>query len=588
MDEETSIDNPIVEMGLVITKASFAKDEPNPDKKRRIMLTNSDTSPDLYEESMSLDLFKDFTDRIANSTPVPDVFKSSVCEDEIWCGGMPYLSIAHYRAGSDGKNLPGDVESVYVDGKQLKSKAFLRDNPLGRRTFDSICADEEKRKSNTEHEPVRVSIGFLDLEHEHITEGKSVVFTRTGLGQICPLCSQGVGGKIYKKGHLVHLAATRKPVNPRTSMSLEEKSMGEIITKKDDAASIVGEDLAQELDEKSLASNILVIRSEDLEARISKVRSAFYDKFIPPTVPQNDPWLYCVLDDSIIIEDGRKLYKVGYSIAEDKVKFDEKKSWSEVVPGFIPKSRVLWEKSDTDIVGTMPTPQPVPFASCYDPNTDSFDQSCIDNSMRGFMVAIRNEMNTVKSETAVDRLYDEVAKSLNKLQGKPVVEESMDKVVEKAKEEAKDEKEVEKEEVKEESTTSKSGDGTGSVIVNPLDAEFEKLKTTVSSGKATREQLQAVFNSLGKAVEDVYVAPAPSATDIAAIVKSAVEEAVRPLAIKVAQIEAGRIDSVSRSLENPISRALTLTPEQLVKKSQPSRKLTQIEAIARKSTGADQ
>ena len=171
MSDEFTIDfeNPIVEMGLVITKAAFAKDEPNPDKKRRIMLTNSDIDPDLYKESMSLDLYKDFTDRIANNTPIPDVFKSSICEDEVWCGGMPYLSIAHYHAGSDGKNLPGDVESVYVDGKQLKSKAFLRDNPLGRRTFDSICADEEKRKSGIEeHEPVRVSIGFLDLEHEHI------------------------------------------------------------------------------------------------------------------------------------------------------------------------------------------------------------------------------------------------------------------------------------------------------------------------------------------------------------------------------------------------------------------------------------
>lgn len=492
--EDITIDfeNPIVEMGLVITKASFAKDEPNPDKKRRIMLTNSDTSPDLYDESMSLDLFKDFTDRIANNTPVPDIFKSVICEDEVWCGGMPYLSIAHYRAGQSGKNLPGDVESVYVDGKQLKSKAFLRDNPLGRRTFDSICADEEKRKSNTEHEPVRVSIGFLDLEHEHITEGKSVIFTRTGLGQICPLCSQGIGGKIYKKGHLVHLAATRKPVNPRTSMSLEEKSMDDIVTKKDDAASIVGEDLAQELDEKSLAGDVLVIKSDD-------------------------------------------------------------------------------------IVGTMPTPQPVPFASCYDPNTDSFDQSCIDNSMRGFMVAIRNEMNTVKSET-VDKLFDEVAKSLNKLQGKPVVEETMDKVVEKAKEEKEDPKE-EKEEVKEEKSIS--------VVVNPLDTEFEKLKATVASGKATREQLQEVFNSLGKAVEDVYVAPAPSATDIAAIVKSAVEDAMKPYVIKMATMEAQKVDSVSRSLENPVSRALTLTPEQLVRKSQtPSRKLSQIEAIARKSTGA--
>lgn len=497
MDENTIIDAPIVEMGLVITKAAFDKAEPNPDRKRRITLTNSDTLPDLYEESMSMDLFKDFTDRITNNTPVPDVFKSVVCEEGVWCGGKPYLSIAHYRAGVGGKNLPGSIESVYVDGGQLKSKAYLHDNPLGRALFDAICSDVEQRKSGvSDFKPVRVSIGFLDLEHEHITSGKSITFTRTGLGQKCPLCEDGVGGKIYKKGQLVHLATTRVPVNPRTGTSLEEKSMGEIITKKDDAASIVGEDLAKELDEKSLASDVLVIKSDE--------------------------------------------------------------------------------------VGSSPVQAPAPFAGCYDPNTDSFSQECIDASMRGFMASIRNEMTAVKSDT-VDKLFDEVSKSLSKLQGKPVVEESMEKVIEKAKEVAKDEEEVEeskeKDGVKEDSVA----------VASPLDTEFEKLKAVVASGKATRDQLQEVFNSLGQAVEKEYVAPPASINDIAAIVKSAVEEAMKPYVIKFATIEAQKSDTVSRSLENPLSRAISVTPEALVKKSQqPERKLTQIERIARKSTGADQ
>lgn len=254
----------IAQFSLTVVKASYEKDEPDPNKKRRITLTSSDTSPDLSTERMSLELFQDFVDRIENNTPVPEEFKSVVCEDGVWCGGMPYISIAHYRAGTDAKNVPGTVESVYVDGKQLKSKAYLHDTPLGRKLFDALCDDLKHYKSGTPKEkPVRVSIMFLDLEHVHEVGGKSFVFTRKSLGQVCDLCEQKAGGKIYKKGILVHEAATRYPMNQRTNMLLEEKSMSdEVLTKKDDAASIVGDELAEQLEQKSLASDVLVVKSD--------------------------------------------------------------------------------------------------------------------------------------------------------------------------------------------------------------------------------------------------------------------------------------------------------------------------------------
>lgn len=254
----------IAELSFTVVKASYDKSEKDPNRKRRILMVSSDTSPDLYDERMSPELFKDFTDRIAKNDAVPEVFKSAICEDGVWCGGMPYISIAHFRAGRDGKNVPGTVESVYVDGNVLKSKAFLHDTPLGRSLFDSLCEDLEKFKSGTkDHKPVRVSIGFLDLEHKHEVQGKSIVFTRTALGQKCTLCEDGVGGKIYTKGYLVHLAATRVPVNQRTEMALEEKSMDEINTKRDDAASIVGEDLAKELEQKSIVDDVLVVKADN-------------------------------------------------------------------------------------------------------------------------------------------------------------------------------------------------------------------------------------------------------------------------------------------------------------------------------------
>lgn len=430
----------IAEMSLVITKASYDKSEPDPNKKRRITMTNSDVSPDLYKEEMSLELFSEFTRHIENNDPIPAPFKDVLCEDA-WCGGMPYLSIAHYHAGREAKNVPGMPESVYIDGKQLKSKAYLYDNPMGRKLFDALCADEEARKSKVaDHDPVRVSIGFLDLEHTHEVNGKSVTFTRTELGQKCALCADKVGGKIYKKGYLIHLAATRKPVNPRTEMGLEEKSM-DIITKQDDAASIVGEDLAKELEQKSLA----------------------------------------LTDESIVIK------------SEESPVSDE----------------------------------------------------------------IRTYLDTVKSE-----ILDEVKKSLSELQAKPVVEE------------LKMEQEIKSEKVEE----------VVAPVVSPLDEKFNQLKSAIATAKSAAE-LQAAFNELGQEVEKSYVAPPPSAGDIAAIVKSAVDEAVTPLKVQIAQLSAAKGEVVARSNEHPVSRALNLKQADLVQKSN-ARPMTQIQRIARQSTGA--
>src|ERR1051326_2338046 len=157
----------IAEMSLTVVKAAYDKSESDPNRKRHILMVNSNTKPDLYDERMSLELFKDFVSHIEKNDPIPEQFKSVVCEDA-WCGGMPYLSIAHFKAGTDGKNVPGMPESVYVDGDKLKSKAYLYDTPLGRKLFDTLCQDLEKYKSGvTDYKPTRVSIGFLDLEHQH-------------------------------------------------------------------------------------------------------------------------------------------------------------------------------------------------------------------------------------------------------------------------------------------------------------------------------------------------------------------------------------------------------------------------------------
>jgi hypothetical protein len=214
---------------------------------------NSDIEEDFFGEKMSLELFNDFNKHIEKNEPVPVPFKDAICEDG-WCGGMPYVSIAHYKSGAGKVNVPGEVKSVYVDGKALKSTGTLYDTPLGKAVFKSLKKDLVEKSGK----PVRISIGFLDLEHSH---GEKFTFTRKALDDKCPLCKEGIGDKIYKKGYLVHLALTRVPANPRTEMELEQKSM---TTKIQDAESVIeDEEVVKTLDLKSLAEDVLVIKAKE-------------------------------------------------------------------------------------------------------------------------------------------------------------------------------------------------------------------------------------------------------------------------------------------------------------------------------------
>ena len=208
---------------------------------------NSDTAPDSYQERMSLDLYKDFIENIKSEAPIPDEFGQSVCSD-YWCGGMPYLSVSHYP-DLNGQAVPGEPLEIYVDGNQLKAKGILNDNPLGHAVWRSLKEDKNKNPEDK----IRISIGFLDMAHKHSEHGD--LFVRESLYSLCPDCLQGIGEKIYVKGYLVHLALTRVPVNKRTEMVLEEKSMSKKkLTRKDDAASIVGEELAEEIELKQKAT----------------------------------------------------------------------------------------------------------------------------------------------------------------------------------------------------------------------------------------------------------------------------------------------------------------------------------------------
>ena len=231
--------NALVEFSMAIT----------PGASMRWKMTASDTKKDLYDERMTLPLYKSFIENINNKKPVPEAFKSLVTSD-YWKGGMPYVSVSHYP-DLNGEAVPGIPEAIYTDGDTLKAKGKFFNTKLGQNCYKSIADD----LSTPEDKTIRVSIAFLDLAHQH---GDGPVFKRQSLADTCPQCEEGIGDKKYWDGYLVHLARTRVPVNQRATVEVD-KSMAKI-TRKQDAASIIDPDLAEELEKKAL----LVGKSEVL------------------------------------------------------------------------------------------------------------------------------------------------------------------------------------------------------------------------------------------------------------------------------------------------------------------------------------
>ena len=235
---DTWIPKNTAEFSFHIYRASLDKST----QEMRWFATASDIDDDSYDDNMTLELYADFLDRIKSKELPPERHRS-----EFWSGGMPYISVSHYL-DLDGEGVPGDIESVFVDGKCLKSKGTFANTVLGKSCFDAVLNDlyaEEKSHSDK----VRISIAFVDWAHRHKSNGFD--FVRESLEDICLECIRELitgksEGKEFLKGHLIHLALTRVPVNERTNM--EVRSM---VTQKEDAASIVGDELAEEINKKA-------------------------------------------------------------------------------------------------------------------------------------------------------------------------------------------------------------------------------------------------------------------------------------------------------------------------------------------------
>ena len=238
---------------LLITKVAQDKQT----GVRRWYAKASGVERDLYDERMSLDLFKDFIRRAEAREAVPEPFSS-----EAWNGGLPYLGVAHYL-DLGGAGIVGRTAQLWLDGNLLKASGTFEGSPIAEAAFRSI--DEDIKQDRPLEQRVRISIAFLDWAHDHEGSGE---FKRKSLTERCEMCSSGAGEKVYKAGQLVHLALTRIPAYPSATIELEERAMGEKSNRQLDAESIVGEH-ADVLEEKDRE---LVGRSADVDPSAIVVR----------------------------------------------------------------------------------------------------------------------------------------------------------------------------------------------------------------------------------------------------------------------------------------------------------------------------
>jgi hypothetical protein len=261
----------LTEFSLTITKASYDK----PSGEKRWLASASDVYEDSMGDNMTHELFQDFISRIEADEPPPEDFRSIA-----WGGGNPYLSVSHYP-DLEGKGIAGTSDAVYIDGSFLKAKGRFAESPVGEAAFRAVCEDLYKDERKTATDKVRISIAFLDYGHKH--KSNSNVFMRSEETPFCLDCladwitaAQGeeVQGKEFMKGHLIHLALTRVPANKRTSMEVD-KSM---TTRKQDAASIVGDELAEELEKEAKlvgkSEAMLVIKADEEEKTTTKMTEA--------------------------------------------------------------------------------------------------------------------------------------------------------------------------------------------------------------------------------------------------------------------------------------------------------------------------
>ena len=234
------------ELGMYFTKASLHEDG-----SMHWAATVTDTGVDNHGERVDKSFF-------GNAIKHSEEF-----------GILPYMCVSHFdfadKGIPDNKWITGPTLAIFEDGERFKAKGTFEGTILAKAAFEAIQNDI---KEDTPHDDrVRISMGFYDRTKE---EEKSEA------------TEDGNSRRVYKDGIIKHFALTRVPVLPRTEVEAwKEMSM---TTKREDATSIVGEELAEELEGyakqvgKSETEEQLVVKAEEVEMARKKKKKGQPEK----------------------------------------------------------------------------------------------------------------------------------------------------------------------------------------------------------------------------------------------------------------------------------------------------------------------
>lgn len=172
----------------------------------------------------------------------PQFIKAAVAQIDAGLRPAPVLCISHIDHGKPSDSwVAGDVTDLYIDGDKPKAKGTFRDTPLGQAAFEAVRKDWRDKVPHNER--ARISMGFFADQVQPLE-----LKTDNGASLL---------GRRFMSGWVKHLAITRVPVVQTTNITaeMELKAMAPR-TKKQDAATIVGEELAEELVDLAVKSDL--------------------------------------------------------------------------------------------------------------------------------------------------------------------------------------------------------------------------------------------------------------------------------------------------------------------------------------------
>lgn len=213
-----------------VKNAGYKKDEETDEWKKEKMqavsmhFTKASLDPSTGEMRWSATVSK-FGEDDQGDEVTPEFYKSAVTVIERGLRPQPVLCISHVDKGAPNDNwVAGDTIEMFIDGDLPKAKGTFRDTEIGRAAFEAVRTDI---KNEVPHEKrARISMGFYD-------EGSIPK-------------AQGAGRK-FLQGWVKHFAVTRVPVVKETELAVEVEKSEAVTTIKEDAASIIGDKLAEQL-----------------------------------------------------------------------------------------------------------------------------------------------------------------------------------------------------------------------------------------------------------------------------------------------------------------------------------------------------